>query len=158
MADGFDEFVLARSGDLVRFAHALCGDRHLAEDLVQSVLARVFGKWQRIQSTERPEAYIRRMIVNEHLSWRRRRSSHEYPTDLAPNDSFHDGSGDRAERDRLWNLLATLPTKQRAAVVLRFYEDLSDREIAHLLDCTESTVRSQITRALAGLRLSEDLV
>jgi hypothetical protein len=75
VADGFDDFVLARSGDLVRFGHALCGDRHLAEDLVQSVLARAHGRWSRIVRVERPEAHVRRMIVNEHLSWRRRRST-----------------------------------------------------------------------------------
>jgi RNA polymerase sigma-70 factor (sigma-E family) len=152
--NGFDEFVLARSGALVRFGHALCGDRHLAEDLVQSVLARALGRWSRISRLDRPEAYVRRMIVNEHLSWRRRRSNHELAASAPPEMAREDGSGQRAERDRIWRLLASLPPKQRAAVVLRYYEDLPDREIDQLLRCTESTVRSQIARALAGLRIS----
>jgi RNA polymerase sigma-70 factor (sigma-E family) len=160
VADSFEDFVLARSGDLVRFGRARCGDRHLAEDLVQSVLAGAHGRWSRIARVERPEAYVRRMIVNEHLSWRRRRSSRELASATPPDPALDDGSGARAERDRLWHLLATLPPKQRAAVALRYYEDLPDREIALLLDCSESTVRSQIARALAALRLtapSEDL-
>lgn len=154
MTDSFDDFVLARSGDLVRFAHALCGDRHLAEDLVQAVLARAHGRWPKIIRVERPEAYVRRMIVNEHLSWRRRRSNRELASAAPPDTALEDGSGQRAERDRLWQLLATLPPKQRAAVVLRYYEDLPDQQIAQVLDCSESTVRSQIARALIGLRLT----
>ena len=149
----FDEFVLARSGALVRFAHALTGDRYLAEDLVQTVLARAHSRWSRLGRLERPEAYVRRMIINEQLSWRRRRSNHESPTGDATYDAaLCDGAVERAERDRVWQLLARLPPKQRAAVVLRYYEDLPDREIATLLSCSEGTVRSQITRALVGLR------
>ena len=155
MGDNFDTFVLARSGALVRFAHALCGDRYLAEDLVQTVLARAHGRWSSVVRSEWPEAYVRRMVINEHLSWRRRRSSAELASDLVPEPPGADGSEERAERDRTWRQLATLPPKQRAVLVLRYYEDLPDSEIAGLLECSASTVRSQAARALATLRLAE---
>lgn len=149
MEPGFDDYVAARGDALLRFAYLLCGDAHLAEDLVQSVLAKAYRRWPK------PEAYVRRMVVNEHLSWRRRRSSGEVVVAATPDAAA--GGADLAERDAMWRLLATLPRRQRAVLVLRYYEDLSDAAIAEVLGCAESTVRAYATRALAALRLDVEV-
>jgi len=153
MDDSFDGFVVQRGQALLRFAHVLCGDAYLAEDLVQEVLARVHRRWNRIGGMRSPEAYLRTAIVREYLSLRRRRASTErvmaqVPETLAGSDT----EGDVVLRDQLWHLLSGLPRKQRAVLVLRFYCDLSDEEIAEVLGRTRSTVRSQASRALARLR------
>jgi RNA polymerase sigma-70 factor (sigma-E family) len=156
-----DELVATRGQALLRFAYLLCGDAHLAEDLVQTVLARAYAKWSRVGGSERLEPYVKRMIVNEHLSWRRRRSSGEVVTE-APGDSARpdtarpDGADAVADRDAVWRLLATLPPRQRAVLVLRYYEDLPDAAIAEALGCAESAVRSYASRGLAALRLEEE--
>ena len=153
---GFDEFAAARGDALLRVAYLLCGDAHLAEDLVQTVLARAYTKWGRVSAAGRVEAYVKKMIVNEHLSWRRRLSSREVvlaapePGSIGPNDAV-------VARDEAWRLLATLPRRQRAVLVLRFYEDLSDAGIAEVLGCSESAVRAYASRALATLRLDAAL-
>ena len=155
MAPAFDEFVAARGEALLRFGLMLCGDRHLAEDLVQSVLAKAYPRWSRIVAMQRPEAYLKTVLVNEHLRWWRRRSSREVPA-AAPVRQREpvgpDDAGRHASRDAAWELLRSLPKRQRAVLVLRYYEDLPDAEIAAILGCAESTVRSQATRALAALR------
>lgn len=150
----FDDFVLARGPALVRFAYALCGDRHLAEDLVQEVLARLSSRWGRLQ--DRPEPYIRTAIARELVSWRRRRSHSESPTEL-PDRGGGRAPDDIVERDPLWRLLATLPVRQRAVLVLRHYEALPDTEIAELLGCRAATVRSLAARGAAALRAHPDL-
>jgi RNA polymerase sigma-70 factor (sigma-E family) len=154
--DTFEEFVATRGSALTRFAYVLCGHHHLAEDLVQEVLARVHKRWQQIErEVERPEAYIRQAVVREFLSWRRRRSSSESVMADIPEGMAgrHD---DRAEaqavRDELWTALAALPRTQRAVLVLRFYEDLPDARIAEVLGCSEVTVRGYALRGLARLR------
>jgi RNA polymerase sigma-70 factor (sigma-E family) len=151
----FEEFVGARGQALLRFAFMLCGDRHRAEDLVQSVLAKAYGRWVRISAMQRPEAYLKAVLVNEHLRWWRRRSSGEVPV-ASPADPDMAAGGDaavqHASRDAAWALLGRLPRRQRAVLVLRYYEDLSDAEIATVLGCGQATVRSQATRALAALR------
>ena len=151
----FENFVAARGGALLRFSVMLTGDRHRAEDLVQTVLARVYGRrWERIAAMARPEAYLKRMLVNEHLRWWRRRSSQESPA-AAPHHltpAQPDAQGAVAARDAAWELLRRLPSRQRAVLVLRYYEDLSDAQIAEVLGCRPATVRSQATRALATLR------
>ena len=152
---GFDEFAAARGDALLRFAFLLCGDRHLAEDLVQSVLARAFATWSRVSAHDRVEAYVRKMVVNEHLSWRRRLSSGEVAV-AEPADRAAAGRDAFADRDAAWRLLATLPRRQRAVLVLRYYEDLSDAAIAEALGCAESTVRAHAARALATLRLDAE--
>lgn len=151
MAD-LEELVASRGSGLLRFALMLCGDPHLAEDLVQSALAKAHRRWARIAKTERPEAYLKKMIVNEHLGWWRRRSSREVPTALDRERPGSDSAAGLAERDAAWALLATLPKRQRAVLVLRYYEDLSDEQIASVLGCAASTVRSNAARALAALR------
>jgi len=149
----FDEFVAARGEALLRFALMLCGDRYLAEDLVQSVLAKVYVRWRRVAGMQRPEAYVKTVLVHEHLRWWRRRSSTELPVSRQPMvDAADDGTAARASRDAAWELMRRLPKRQRAVLVLRYYEDLSDAEIAAVLGCAPSTVRSQAARALAALR------
>jgi len=153
----FDDFVAARGQALLRFALMLCGDRHQAEDLVQSALAKAYPRWSRVSAMERPEAYLKTVLVHDHLRWWRRRSSSEVPLALTesqpPGDTaVGDGTDVRASRDAAWELIRRLPKRQRAVLVLRYYEDLSDGEIATVLGCTPSTVRSQAARALTALR------
>jgi RNA polymerase sigma-70 factor (sigma-E family) len=152
--DSFDDFVVNRGPALMRFAYLLTGDRHRAEDLVQEVLARVHQRWNRIDRTENAEFYVRTALVRQNISWWRRRASRsEQPVaevpDVAATDS---GEHTIAARDEMWALLATLPRKQRAVLVLRFYEDLPDNQIAALLGCSAVSVRVQASRALARLR------
>ena len=148
---GFDEWVGARGDALLRFAYLLCGDAYLAEDLVQTVLGRAYQKWARVSGADDVDAYVRRMVVNEHLSWRRRRSSGEVVTDV-PDIAVTDATGDLSARDAAWRLLATLPKRQRAVLVLRFFEDLPDEAIAATLGCSAGAVRSYASRGLAALR------
>jgi RNA polymerase sigma-70 factor (sigma-E family) len=148
----FEELVVSRGAALLRFALMLCGDAQLAEDLVQTVLARAYRRWSSIERTAQPEAYLKKMLVNEHLSWRRRLSSRELPTSLTTEVALLDCSAAQASRDAAWALLARLPRRQRAVLVLRYYEDLSDEQIADVLGCGISTVRSNASRALATLR------
>jgi RNA polymerase sigma-70 factor (sigma-E family) len=149
----FDEVVGSNERRLLRLALMLSGGVHTAEDLVQTVLARAHGRWDRIGSLDHPEAYLRTMVVNEFLSWRRRLKNRERPLAELPDLSTNEDIGARqAQRDTAWRLLAELPRQQRAVLVLRFYEDLPDDEIAAVLGCTASTVRSNAARGLASLR------
>jgi RNA polymerase sigma-70 factor (sigma-E family) len=148
----FDEFVVARGTALLGFAFVLCGNRELAEDLVQSVLVRVHGRWQRVTAADRPDAYVRRMLVHEYLGWRRRRSSSELPSAHTPDVGQADHAVGLADRDAVWRLLATLPRQQRAVLVLRYYEDLSDAQISEVLGCSTATVRTHASKAHAALR------
>jgi RNA polymerase sigma-70 factor (sigma-E family) len=136
----FEEFAAARLPALLRYAVLLTGDREQARDIVQDVLTRVLVKWDRISRFEEPYAYVRRMVTNEHLSWRRRRRLRTVPLDVDPPIATAEPSG-----DEMWQLLATLPRQQRAVMVLRFYEGLSDQEIADVLGCRPGTVRSNAT-------------
>jgi RNA polymerase sigma-70 factor (sigma-E family) len=154
MTDSFAEYVTVRGPALRRFAYVLCGDRHLAEDLVQEVLARMHRSWSRVEATELPDAYVRKAIVHEHLSWRRRLMNREHPEpDLPERVGAGDDADTLAGRDEMWRLLATLPRMQRVVLVLRFYEDLTFDEIATLLGTAPSTVRVHATRGLARLRI-----
>jgi RNA polymerase sigma-70 factor (sigma-E family) len=152
----FDEFVTARLSALVRYATVLTWDPHLAEDVVQEVLARAQGRWARIGRLDAPEAYVKRMVLNEFLSWRRRRAARAVPLSGEVLDLLAkpapDGAAAWDERDAALRLIATLPPKQRAAIALRFYEDMSHEQIAELLGCRAVTARTHISRALATLR------
>lgn len=155
--DGFDEYVGAELNRLLGYANALIGDPHLAADVVQDVLLKARAHWSRIAT---PNAYLRRMIMNEHATWRRHRANRDtvlMSSENLPDDGrLIDDHGDAyAERDAMLGRLATLPPKQRAALVLRYYEDRTDAEIAEVLNCRVGTVRSQISRALATLRAAE---
>ncbi|GAA2119855.1 SigE family RNA polymerase sigma factor [Actinomadura alba] len=154
---GFEEFLAARLPALLRFATALTGDPHRAEDVVQDVLIRAQRRWRRIRAMDAPEAYLKRMITNEYLSWRRRRSSREVPAADRTLDAAIEPQDDPArrfdERDAIWSGLAALPPRQRAVLALRYYEGLTTAEISGVLGCSEATVRSHESRALSGLRL-----
>jgi len=153
---GYEEFVAARLPAVLRYATALTGSPQLAEDVVQEVLLRARSRWRRIAAADRPEAYVRRMVLNEYLSWRRRRSSRDVAMPADALDGLLPAVADPAaaygEADRLRRALAVLPRRQRAVLVLRFYEGLTDAEIAADLGCTSGTVRSHASRALATLR------
>lgn len=148
----FADYVAGQRPALMRFATVLTCRTWLADDLVSDVLGRAFERWDRISALDEPHAYVRRMVVNEYLSWRKRlaRTAPRAEVEVA---ELSDGADERAERDAMIRLLAALPRKQRAAVVLRYYAGLPDREIAAHLGCRETTVRSQIHRALAALRI-----
>ncbi|MCR3752727.1 SigE family RNA polymerase sigma factor [Lentzea californiensis] len=156
---GFDQFVTDRLDRLLGYATAITCDKHLAQDIVQNVLMRAQGKWERIGSMDAPYLYVKRMVTNDYLSWRRRRAAREIAverSELARHvPSMADPADTHAEREAMRARIAVLPRKQRAALVLRFYEDCSDAEIAQVLGCTESTVRSQLSRALQTLRTHE---
>jgi RNA polymerase sigma-70 factor (sigma-E family) len=152
----FDEFVRARGAALLRFAYLLAGDRGLAEDLVQDALVKAYLRWGGRAAIERPEAYVRRIIVNEFVSWRRRRASREVVGPV-PDRAGGDHAEGVAERVRVWQVLARLPRRQRVVLVLRYYDGLPDREIADLLGCAEGTVRSLAARAFGTLRGHPDL-
>jgi RNA polymerase sigma-70 factor (sigma-E family) len=149
---GLDEFVAAYGGALLRTAYLLCGDRQRAEDLVQGALEKSLRSWDKVAAADAPVAYVRRIVVREHLSWLRSRSAGER-VGLSAVDG---ASPDTAElvdvRDTVWRLLATLPRQQRAVLVLRLFEDLTDDEIADALGCRPATVRAYAARALASLR------
>ncbi|MET0133664.1 MAG: SigE family RNA polymerase sigma factor [Kibdelosporangium sp.] len=150
----FGEYVAGHRHKLLRFATVLTCQTWLAEDLVSDVLCRAFERWDRISLMAEPNAYVRRMVVNEYLSWRRRLARTSPRADVEPDGALlSDGADERAERDEMIRRLAGLPRRQRAAVVLRFYAGLPDAAIAAELGCRETTVRSQISRALAALRL-----
>jgi RNA polymerase sigma-70 factor (sigma-E family) len=152
-AASIEDFVASRGTALLRFAFLVCGNRATAEDLVQTVLGRAYPRWARISTLERPEAYLKTMLVREHLRWLRRLSSGETPVPSAALDSPVGPEEARVDsRDAAWALLARLPRKQRAVLVLRYYEDMADGEIAAVLGCAESTVRSQASRGIAALR------
>ncbi|MFC0628759.1 RNA polymerase sigma factor [Kribbella deserti] len=150
----FETWVEANGDALLRFGYVLTGDRFLAEDAVQDALTTACAKWHKVSAADDPAAYVRRMIVNAHISWwrrfRRRESPEAEPSPAA--QATGDGTADRAEADAIWALCATLPPKHRAAVVLRFYEELSYAEIGALLNCAEATARSNVHRALASLK------
>lgn len=152
----FEEFISARLGALLRYATVLTWDPHLAEDITQEVLVRAQARWARIGGLDAPEQYVKRMVLNEFLSWRRRRSARQVPLSAEALDGLvpiaPDTTADWDERDAAMRLIATLPPKQRAAIALRFYEDLTDEQIAEQLGCRTGTVRSHISRALATLR------
>jgi RNA polymerase sigma-70 factor (sigma-E family) len=150
----FTEFLQARQPALLRTAYLLTGDRAGAEDLLQTSLAKLYLSWDKVQQRDSVEAYLRRIMVNENNSlWRRPFKRREVATDELPEggqgvtDSYDDG-----ESARLWGFVQTLPKRQRAVVVLRYYEQLSEAEIADALGCSVGTVKSQASRALASLR------
>jgi RNA polymerase sigma-70 factor (sigma-E family) len=150
----FEEFAAARLPVLLRHAFALTGERALAEDVVQEVLVRAHARWAAICQMDQPEAYIRKMIVNEYLSWRRRWARVLPSASVTPPVSdTPDHATAHADREALRAELARLPRQQRAVLVLRYYEGLSDAEIADVLGCSPGTVRGYAARALATLRI-----
>jgi len=149
----FDDYVRLRGTRLVELARLLMRDRHLAEDLVQEVLGKVFVRWKRVSAADDPDLYVRRMLINASNSWWRRRSSRELVSGaIGDRTDRTDVSAETADRDAAWRLIADLPPRQRATLVLRYFEDLSDEHIAEILQVTPSTVRTQAMRALDKIR------
>lgn len=149
---GFDAWVEARISALLRFAYLVTGSQTAAEDAVQSALVSVCEKWARVSRRDDPDAYVRRMVVNAHISAWRRSGRRELPVPAVQMTARADPAGEVAQHDAVWRMCSALPTRQRAAVVLRFYEDLDYPEIAAVLGIAEPTVRSHVHRALAALR------
>ncbi|GAB3431471.1 SigE family RNA polymerase sigma factor [Flindersiella endophytica] len=150
--NAFREFVAARGRSLMRTAYLLTGDRHQAEDLLQDVLIKVADRWWRIRQEEKAEAYARTALVREYISWRRLRRSTELPVDDVPEQSTADFAEHSLSRLTLDRALARLAPRQRAVLVLRFYEDCSVGQTAALLGCSTGSVKSQTHDALAKLR------
>ncbi|MCB0906894.1 MAG: SigE family RNA polymerase sigma factor [Nocardioidaceae bacterium] len=150
----FDAFVAARSRALLRTAYLLTHDHALAEDLLQTALAKAWFAWKRIDGN--PEPYIRRILVNTYATWWRRRWNGELPTDELPERAAA-MPGSTEERSDLWDAMARLPRRQRAVVVLRYFEDLTEAETAETLGCSVGTVKSQASKALAKLRIDPAL-
>lgn len=146
----FSEFVRASLPGLLRYGHALTGNPHDAADLVQSVLEKIGARWSRVRTkTGDPLAYVRRSMANAHISrWRRRRREN-LVADLPDVGLTHD---DPFEHEPLWQALRELPPRQRAVIVLRYYEGLSEVEIARTLGVSQGTVKSQASKAMATLR------
>jgi RNA polymerase sigma-70 factor (sigma-E family) len=149
----FEEYVTTRGPSLVRLARLLCGDPHRAEDLVQDVLAKAYVRWRKIAATDRADSYVRQMLINANRSWWRLLRNRELPlAEPARQETVVGTDSTLVERDAVWRMVLTLPRRQRAVLVLRYYEDLDDTSIAEILDCSLPTVRTHAMRALAKLR------
>jgi RNA polymerase sigma-70 factor (sigma-E family) len=154
----FRQFVAARSAALLRTAYLLVGDWAHAEDVLQTALTKTYLAWRRLGEIEAVEAYARRVLVTTATSWWRRRWHGERPTEVMPDRASPDVLEEHIERQALWRHVRSLPARQRAVLVLRFYEDLTEVDTARVLGVAVGTVKSQCARALAGLRsrLAED--
>lgn len=151
--ESFEAFVAARSAGLLRTAYLLTHDQYLAEDLLQTSLAKAWSSWGRVE--DQPEAYVRRILVNTYSTWWRRRWNGEVPTEVLPETSAVGPDTGTALELRV--ALARLPRRQRAVIVLRFFEDLTEAETARLLQCSVGTVKSQTSKALVKLRIDPTL-
>jgi RNA polymerase sigma-70 factor (sigma-E family) len=143
----------ARQPSLLRTAYLLTGDRHAAEDLVQTALAKLYLSWDKVRDRQLIDGYVRRILVNEHNSlWRRAWKRHEVLAPSLPDRAGRPDAPDLGEAAALWDFVRSLPRRQRSVVVLRFYEELSEAETATVLGVSVGTVKSQTSRALATLR------
>jgi RNA polymerase sigma-70 factor (sigma-E family) len=152
---GFHEFIRSRLGSLSRVAYLLAGDHHAAQDLLQNALIKVASHWERVSRAGDPMAYVRRVLYHEHVSgWRRDRHLRaEYSTETLPEpDGGRDEAGDVVRRVLLERALARLTTRQRALIVLRYFEDTSEAETAQILGIAIGSVKSQTSHALRRLR------
>ncbi|RYC12541.1 SigE family RNA polymerase sigma factor [Nocardioides zhouii] len=147
----FDSWVAAKGPALLRLAYVLTGNGTDAEDVVQDVLSRALPRWSRIAGVDDPDAYVRRMVVNAHVSRWRKFRRREVPVETVHDRPVPAGVASE-ERDRLWRACQALPADQRTAVVLRFYEDLDYAEIAALTGVREGSVRSRVSRGIAAMR------
>ena len=150
--DDFRDFVRARQSALWRSAVLLTGDAALAEDLVQTALLKCWPRWRRVAAGAGPEAYVRRVMLTTYISWRRRSWRREIPHGVVPDVAVQMGVAAGDVADVVRTALLRLPARQRAAVVLRYFDDLSERETAAVLGCSVGTVKSQTARGLARLR------
>lgn len=150
----FEEYIAARLPTLLSTARLISADPALAEDLVQDVLIKLHARWDVIGQVASPDAYVRRMLINELISWRRKWSRQIPHADPAARASVPDRTMDIDERDALMAEVRQLPPRQRIVIVLRFFADLSDDQIAADLGCAASTVRVHASRALRALRIT----
>jgi RNA polymerase sigma-70 factor (sigma-E family) len=148
----FTAFVVDHERRLLGIALLLTGDRGLAEDLLQTALLSTYRHWGRVSRAESPLAYVRRVLINTHLSWRRRLMSTEQVLEVLPDPGGPDPQTAHAAQADLRRALAELSPRVRAVLVLRYFEDLTERETAQLLGCSTSTVNTHATRGLAALR------
>lgn len=148
----FADLIEARSTALLRLAYAVVGDYQLAQDLLQESLVKVYVAWPRLRDGAAAEAYVRRTIVTTAISWRRRPSFHEHPVEIVRDGGHNDETDRLATHGVLWQQVRELPPRQRTALVLRYYEDLSEAETAELMGCSVGTVKSQVSTALYKLR------
>ena len=149
---GFEEFVALRLDALMRQATALAGDPSLAEDVVQDVLVKAQPRWSRIGALDMPEAYLRKMIINELSSARRSLRARLRREQVNRPEPVSDRTEQFAQHDALVQLLRTLPVRQRIVLVLRYFEDMADADIAEVMGCRLATVRSHAARGLTALR------
>ncbi len=150
---GFRDYVAARQRALLRSAWLLTGDWHAAEDIVQAALVRVWPRWTRVAAGGDPDAYVRRAVVNVYLTARRRRWHGEYAAATPPDRPDPADPYAAVElRDTLARVLPALGRRQRAIVVLRYFDDLTEAQVAEVMGCSIGTVKSQSAKALAKLR------
>lgn len=151
--DRFADFVRVHSATLFRTAYLMTGDHQRSEDLMQTTLVRVYQRWPKVDAMERPVAYARKVLVNQAVSWWRLRSSREAPLVSVAEPSWGDRVDELAEHDRVWRAVLSLPPRQRAVMVLRYYEDLTEADIAETLAMAPGTVKSH--SHAAARRLAE---
>ncbi len=153
----FRDYVLARNAALLRMAVMLTGNRADAEDLVQAVLAKTYLAWGKIHDYAALDAYVRRAMVNTHISWWRRRKVEEFPTDELPDQVVADRAGESDTAEVVRQAIDRLPQRMRAAVMLRYLEDMTEAETAAALGISLGTVKSTVSRAVARLRIDAEL-
>lgn len=154
---GFRDYVRARGRALLHTAYLLTGNRADAEDLVQSALAKTFRAWERIEDRAALDSYVRKAMVNTHISWWRRRRLEEFPTDEIPDQAVADHAGSSDLRETLQRAIDRLPERMRETVMLRFYDDMTEAEVAEVLGVSLGTVKSTVSRAVAKLRIDAEL-
>jgi len=149
----FEDWLVAREPTLQRTAHLLTGDVHAAQDLVQNTLAKLYLRWDRVRDVDNVDAYARKALVNEfRTAWRRPVRRVEQIVEVVPERATAETPAYDGSQDAVWRFVCGLPPKQRAVIVLRFYEQLTEAEIADLMGISVGTVKSQSSRALAALR------
>ncbi|MCI3273640.1 SigE family RNA polymerase sigma factor [Streptomyces cylindrosporus] len=154
----FETYAAMRWPRLLRIAYLLTnGDHHEAEDLVQATLAKIYLRWHHIRTLDAPDQYVRRALINNNITRQRKRRVVHFLTPQLPEPRSESGDDDHDIRSELFAALATLPPRQRAIVVLRYWECLSEQETARILGCATGTVKSQASRALKKLRCSAAL-
>src|SRR5580693_8202602 len=153
----FRDYVLARGTALLRMAIVLTGNRADAEDLVQAALAKTYLAWDKINERAALDAYVRRAMVNTHISWWRRRRVEEFPTDELPEQVVADHARESDMAEVVRRALDRLPQRMRAAVMLRYFEDMTESEIAATLGISLATVKGTVSRAVAKLRIDAEL-
>ncbi|WP_328993424.1 SigE family RNA polymerase sigma factor [Kribbella sp. NBC_01245] len=146
------DYVIARKAALLRTAYLLSGDWHKAEDLVSMTVLKLYGSWRKVRAAAYPDAYVRRILVRVFLQEKRHPSRREHPTDLLPETASAPATTDLDHREDLRRLLDRMPPRQRAVLVLRYYDDLSIEQTAEVLGCSAGAVKSLTVRAIDSIR------